>query len=537
MRTFSILIFFVLIILSFSFTCHASFSLFVEKGIEELKKENYEEALQYFLEARKLDPHSSIVAYYAGITCKHMEDYECAITHLRDAVTLKPSVIEALPELIDALNVTENLAEAKRFIELAEKERIAQPKVAYLKGLVLMKEKNYKGAILEFEKAKSLDPNLSQACEFQIGIALAREGKLKEAVERFKSTITLDPTTDIATYAKDYERILKERIERERPLRLSFSLNYKYDSNVVTKGEGPIVEQISGHQGSAMNLSFRASYTFPFSFRKPVSLSLSYGLLAEKYFSKRYTRADGTKGNLKEYTNMTNSFTLFSGFSRERWAVSLPIFYNYYSLQGVKSNSFFDELSWWNTARYMEQYGTTPTFRFLLRSNIIGEISCGFSKRHYFKTLLHPRPLVDEELRDADILSTSFGLTTTWKEGRSVIALRYTFGKEHAKGRNWSVDREDRISISLLYPLDGITKLPIKLQVTGDASFQKYKYVHTFFDKKRRDDVYNFTGAIIYELMRNLDIIGQYTYVRDKCNIEIYNYKREIMTLGFEYKF
>ncbi|MDW8003047.1 MAG: outer membrane beta-barrel protein, partial [Deltaproteobacteria bacterium] len=241
--------------------------------------------------------------------------------------------------------------------------------------------------------------------------------------------------------------------------------------------------------------------------------------------------------NLKEYTNMTNSFTLFSGFSRERWAVTLPLFYSYYSLQGEKSLSFLNDISWWNVTRYMEHYGGNPTLRFLLRPNIIAEMSVGVSKKRYFKTLLHPRPIVDEEVRDADIISFSFGFAGSFKEGKSIVAVRYTFGKEHTKGRNWSIEQENRFSLSVSYPLDELIRVPLKLQLSSDLSFPKYKYPHSAFETKRRDDIYNLTGGLIYNLAKGVDLTAQYTYVRSKSNIAIYDYKREITALGFEYKF
>jgi tetratricopeptide (TPR) repeat protein len=62
-------------ILLLSFTGIAYSQTPFEKGLKDFKEENYEEALEYFLWARKLEPTSSSVAFYTGLTYKIMENY------------------------------------------------------------------------------------------------------------------------------------------------------------------------------------------------------------------------------------------------------------------------------------------------------------------------------------------------------------------------------------------------------------------------------------------------------------------------------
>lgn len=40
----------------------------LSKGIEDYKEENFEEALESLIEARKEDPSSSLAAFYLGLT-------------------------------------------------------------------------------------------------------------------------------------------------------------------------------------------------------------------------------------------------------------------------------------------------------------------------------------------------------------------------------------------------------------------------------------------------------------------------------------
>jgi len=507
-----------------------------ETGMKEFRDENYEEALVHFLEARKAEPKSSTVAFYTGLTYKIMELNRESIPYLRDAVTFTPRIKEALVELIDVLYQTDNIKEAKEWIDVGEKEGIQPARIQFLKGLVFMKDKKYTEAIAGFEKAKELDPSLAQLAEFQIASANMQAGQYREAQNRFRAAINADPTTDMATMARDYDKALAEKFERERPWRFSIGLGYKYDTNVVAKGSGPIVDAISGHDDSALNLSLRLSYTAPFSFKEPYNLSFQYSLYADKYFPKQYTRADGTTGNLSEYNTMTQTISAIPGYNFSEWSLSFPVYYSYSSLQGNKGNDFLSELSWWNTTRYMEQVGINPTARFMMNPNNLGEVFLGFSKKYYFETPLHPEPLTSDENRNAKLMSGGLGWTYFFKEGKGLVGLKYTYTEEDAEGHNWT-NRDHKFSANFLYPLKDLLSVPLKFQFSGEAAFTQYKYNHAVFDIKRRDDTYNAAFGLIYELTKNTDILGQYTYVRDKCNISIYDYKREIFSLGFEYRY
>lgn len=503
-----------------------------EKGKAEFKDENYEEALASFLEARKLEPSSSTVAYYLGLTYKILESNKEAVTYLREAVTLTPRVREALVELVDALYQTNEIGEAKKWIEVGEKENIEPARLQFLKGLVLVKEEKYEEAIKAFEKAKSLDAKLGQPSEFQIANAYVKLGKLGDARTRFNAVNRLDPNTDIATYARDYEKIVAEKMEREKPWRFTFGLAYKYDTNVVAKGSGPIADEISGERDSAMNFSARIGYTAPFSFTTPFNLSLQYSLYAERYFKKSYTRADGTTGNLSEYNNMTNTFSATPGYNFDRFSVSLPVAYGYSSLQGDKSNDFLNQLSWYNETRYMQYLNASPTLRILISQNQIGEVSVGYMKKKYFRTELHPAPIDPAEDRDSQIWSGSISWTYFFNQGKGLFGLRYTRAHEDADGDNWS-NRENRFGFTFLCPVVG----KLKAQVTAEAAFAEYVHTHKVFDIARRNETYTGTLGLIYEIFKNTDLLAQYTYIKDRSNIALYDYKREVWMLGLEYRY
>lgn len=472
-----------------------------EKGLKEFKEENFEEALEYFLEARKLDPSSSSAAFFLGLTYKHIQNYKDAIPHLRDAVTLTPKIKEALVELIDVLYLTNNLEESKKWIEVGEKEEIAPARIQFLKGLVLAKEGKGKEAISAFEKAKEIDKTFAQAVEFHIANIYVREGKLKEAKERFRFALTIDPTTEMGLFARDYEKFLTAKIEREKPWRLSAGLAYKYDSNVVLKPlSGPLAHIISDEEDHVLNGTLRVGYTAPFSFRTPYSLSFQYSFYTDIY------------EDLTPYQWISSSISAIPGYNFGKVSVNMPIVYGY---------------NWLKRRSYNVIKGVEPTMRFMVTDNSIGEVSLGYYRKGYLLRAVHPN-----EDRDGENKSLTFGWNYFFKEGEGLLNIRYSPSKEDTDGRNWEY-KQHKFSANLLYPLIG----PLKLQLSGDVTFTKYLNENTFFLEKRTDDTYSGSIGLIYSILKNLDAIASYSYTRDISTIEIYNYKRSIFTLGLELRY
>jgi len=506
-------------------------SLF-DNGVKEFQAENYEEALHYFLNAAKDEPKSSRLAYYIGLTYKAMEDFSEAIPFLREAVVLSPRTDEALVVLIDVLYCTDNLKEAAEWIAVAERDRVNPARIHYLKGLLFSKEGKLELAVTEFEKSKELDPLLGQEVEMQIAAVYVRQGRFEHAGDRLRSAVALGPTNDIGIFARDIEKIIATRIEREKPWRFNIGLAYKYDTNVIVKGNGSLAESISGQEDSTLNFSARVSYTAPFSFRTPLSLSAYYVFSADRYFGKQYTRSDGSKGSLTEYNNMTNQFTLVPGYTFGRFAIRLPLSYSYMSIQGQKGLSFYSDFHWATQTRYLETVSITPTLRFITTGNSFGEVFFGYTRKKYFETELHPGPVLPEEERSGKRLVGGVNWNYFFNRSRGVFTVRYSYGRENTHGQNWD-NSENRLGAEILCPIVG----PLKAYVSAEGAFVRYSHSNSFFNERRRDDVYDATLGLIYEILNNTDIVLQYKHIENRSNIPLYEYRRNLYALGVEYRF
>jgi len=501
--------------------------------MEQFNEENYEEALEYFIEARKAEPKSSVIAFYLGLTLRLIENHKDAIPHLRDAITLTPRVKEALPELIDSLYQNNELKEALDWIAVGERESISTSKLLYLKGLILSKQGKNLEAIEAFEQAKRLDNSLAQMVEFQIASSFLKEGRLKESRERFKAAISLGPKTDIGTYARDYENLVSDKIEQERPFRFAFGFGYKHDTNVnIRPTSGPFVDipslstLLSGQRDYALNLNFRAVYIAPFSFKQPYNLAIQYFLNADRYFRR------------DDYNSIQQNITITPGYNFSRVAFTLPLSFGYSWLQGDNRDGFgsgtdfLNRLGWFKDAQYVKIYGANPIARIMLTQNTIGEVAFGITQKRYDRISSDAPPIAPEENRDGTNTNGSLGWSYFYKEGKGLLSFRYTFANEDSDGFNWSY-REHRFSFSTIYPF---TKT-LRGQISFDGLFTNYKHENTSFGMKRKDNTYIGSLSLLYEIFKNTDVIAQYTYTRDKSNIGTYDYTREVFLIGMEFRF
>jgi tetratricopeptide (TPR) repeat protein len=506
-----------LFLLFFALLCFSA-SVFAEdllqKGIREYRAESYEEALETLKKARELNPKSSVAAFYLGLTYKQIGNYKESAKNFRDALTLTPSVNEAYPELIEMLYNLDELKEAKQWISEAEKAKALPANIAFLKGLVLAKENNNEEAVASFIKAKGLNPALTQAVDFQIAMIYAKERKLKEARNTLKALISIDPSSELASFAKEYETAIARAIEAHKNWRFGIGATYLYDDNVVSKPTAIIgtaaVDNISGKRDSAITNTFRVDYSPLLS--GSWSFMAQYSILTTNYF-RSY-----------KYDVMAHSIAIIPAYNFQNAALSLPVSYSH---------------MWLNEREYMHLTSVKPVLSIQVFPGHIGQFSLGYSKREMLKYSIGADP---DEDRDGNLYSAMIGYVYPFKEGKGAINIRYEYTKDDTQGRNWD-SKSDKIGASILYPV--INR--VNLSLSGDMTFQNYKNIHTVsgtgtngypnIPTKRKDIIYNAGASIIYEILKGLNLNLNYSHTRADSNFAIYDYKRNAYNLGITYEF
>ena len=477
-------------------------SAYLKEGISQYRQENYEEAIEILKKARKEDLKSSTAAFFLGMAYKQILDYHKALTHLKDAVTLTPQIKEAVVELIDVLHQLGNIEEAKRWIEVAEKENILPAKIAFLKGLICKGEGKNLEAIESFEKAKSLDKALVQSAEFHIALCYLKEKELKKAKERFKAAVLYDPLSDLANFARQYQDIVEKRIFLERPLHLTVGLYGQYDTNMVLNPiESEAATGITDEESLAMLSTIRLDY-MP-ALKGPWLFNAWYSFYSNLHQKHSHT-----------HDLIGNTVSIAPGYTFGKFALNLVTTYSNFLVRGPSYK------------RYMDYLSTGPLFRVLPSQNHILEVFTGYNIYEYFQP-----PSMPEEERDSEGLNMYINWIWLYKDG-GFFNLKYEFIREDTEGINWE-NKGSKFILNATIPL--IDKL--KLQLNGEVFLKDYRHTHSVYNIEREDVTYTLSAGFNWEISKNIDLIARYTGIRCDSNLAVYDYKRNLYTAGIEFRY
>jgi len=476
-----------------------SLSSTMQRGIGQFKHENYEEALVTFQQACKEDPKSTVAAYYLGLTYKKTQNYKDSLQPLRDAVTNEPKIAGALMELIDSLYQMGELKEAKKWIAEAEIERIRPAQTAFIKGLVLIKGDQDDEAIAAFTKAKELEPELSQQSDYQIGIAYMKKKSFVDAKKIFKDTVVYNPSSAMGGLARQYLDALDRRDQVTKPFKFNFVAGWQYDDNVTLKpDDSAITTSVSGKSDSREVYAFNTEYNHTF------NDTFSIRGLWQSYYSDQ--------NKLNFYDMFSNNFIIQPNVNLKNSFLSFPFSYNYVY---VDSRSYLS--TWSSSTVYNRMFG---------KENM-AQGSFTYQKKDYRWS-----PSTDDEDRNGNNFVGSFGWFLFYAKNLGYLNVRYTYNKEVTSGNNWDY-YGNRGTITALIPM--FTKF--NLTLSADAFSQKFLNTNTGYLTKRKDAVYTFAAILSYKILKDSEFQLQYTRVKDNCNINVYEYERNIYGAGFNFRF
>ena len=472
----------------------------LESGIEQYRAENFEEAIGFLVQAREQHPGSSLAAFYLGLAYKQTGDYAASEKHLRDSLSLEAPVQDAYIELAEVLYILDRPDEAQEYIIAAENAGIDPARAMFLKGLILLRAGKNAESITAFASAKTMDPSLTQAADFQVAMAQVRQQRFAEAKQTLKTLSDFNPSTDLASFAREYERALGRTEVPEKRWRVVLGVAYQYDDNVVLKPSTSIQgADITGESDSSVIATIGAEYRPKL--KAPWSLLCQYNLYTNTYF------------DLNSHNLFTQTLSLVPGRAIPQGMISLPVTYSHI---------------WVHEREYMGLFAAVPTLQYAFHPEHIGQFSIGFVNRELIDS-----PIDSDEDRDAGIISASAGYIHPFSEGNGVAKLMYEFTHDDADGKNWD-NNGNRVSLSLLYPL---MLQELNIVAAGDMFFQNYLHTHTVFGKKREDETYTGTVSLRWNVLKDATMNLQYSHVRADSNIAVYDYRRNIYTAGIEYRF
>jgi len=474
----------------------------VQQAVQNLKQENYDEALAQLTEAWQKGTHTPEKAFLLGQVCRLMLNYAKAKEWLQEALRVKPDFRPAQLMLADTLLALDRPKDAVPLLKSLEASGFEAGQTAFLQGVAATKERKYSEALDYFRKAQA-EPKLAQEAKFQASLALAALNRFKEAKKAMEETIVLNPQTPTADFAKRYMGVISQRVEELRPFHITVSAAFDYDSNVtLAPGGGAAVTTVTGQASAVFSQTALMEYTFlP---AGPFSVLTQY-----TYFQNFHPAVQG-------YDIMSHVIGLTPTYSFKRGRFWLPFSYTYMDLQSEK---------------YFTGFLVTPTYLHLFTEHVGLELGGRYNRQYYWTPVYF-----NQDDRSGKAWGGSLGLYYFFKKQKGYLQARAGILRNNTTGNNWD-STSYNLLLSALWPITDKFKYNIFLDLTSQP------FDNTFYNgatvgnvqgaplipqPKRYDQILMLGMAATYELVKGLEVNIHGYYIRDKSNIYLYNYHRYI---------
>jgi len=193
-----------------------------------IQKKRYEDALREFYKSKKLIGWQAMsrknrALAYAGLGNEFVDEkkYSEAIKNFKHSLALKSDLLLAKKGIVNAYNSLamraaaaetmdglqkgmHYLDRADRIVKNSDDTRRKRAFILYKMGIVLLKQKKSREAVLKFEASKNFDPKFAKLAQGYLstahnnrGVKLLKESKFSAAISEFESALVLNPNTNM----------------------------------------------------------------------------------------------------------------------------------------------------------------------------------------------------------------------------------------------------------------------------------------------------------------------------------------------------
>ena len=498
----------------------------------------YDEALTLLNKALTLDPKHERGLFYKGLVYLAQENPQEAITPLETVHQLKPSDLDVQHHLGVAYFSVGAYDKAKPLLEPIFEQNPDTENLGYYVGFLRYREKQYGIAVEAFEKNQTPNPDIQQLNGFYRGLALGVLGLPSEALielEQVQRTQTISPLTQAS--ARLQEALSAGQVfGTQKRFRFQISVGGFYDDNVKINpdsvGTIPILNPPNNPNTLIQNLRRRDTTAPGFI----TSLRGDYSFLQKGPFeaTATYSFLQTLHGEGMDEYNIQSHLVGLSGFYRGvignlPFQVGAQYTYDYLFLD---MDGFL--------SRHTPTLSTTvigPTFS-LPGIGVVGNLTTALYRYQYktfFEDDIVNDPRFAGERRDG--YNNMLGVIHAFRlaSDRLILRIGYQYDNESTKGSAFSY-RGNRLLTGgqLQIPWGGMS-----LRYDYDVHWRDYKNrqtTPTITDQdgrlvKRNDTQQTHLVQLTKPLPNNFSLTAQYQGIRNKSDIPLYDYSKNVWTL------
>jgi len=495
-------------------------SVFVARGVLAYDEKRYEDALQSFREALRLEPNNVDALYYTALTNIALKRYDPAVEALEQARARDPrdqSISFQLGALYFGL---ERYDRAKPLLEEVFAANPRLDNLGYYVGFLRYRQKDYQGALRAFRAGTSTDPNIQQLTRFYSGLALGILGLPEQATAEIDEALRLQPASALTGPAERLRGAVAAAREGERRFKAEVRLGFFYDDNVVVnpdQGADPLVGVLRQRKQTSTGelASMRLDYSF---FRQA-----GFDATATFSFFTTYNN-DLPDFNIVDYLGGLGT-TYRGAVAGMPYQVGVQYTFDYLTLGG-------DE--------FVQRHTVVPSFVLLPSSWSLASVQF----RYQDKQFSQDGNIRREEKRDG--VNYMLGLIHVFRlsNDRHLLKIGYQWDFDDTegptrRGRNYSY-YGNRVLAGGQYTLPWFG---IRLTDDFDVHLRNYRHKNTILPSQapgtteRRDTEYTNVFSIVTPLPYNLTFTVSHQTTFARSNLDVFQYRRNVVSaiLGWTY--
>lgn len=454
-------------------------SVAFSKGQAAFSESDFKKALPFFQQAYKEDPENPDHIYLLGLTYFQLNQYQEASQYLKEFLDKKPGFADAY----------------------------------FPYGLSLYRQKQYAPAAVWFEKAKEKNKK-DPLPVFYSGLTQYYLGDQEKSLATLKHVDEMAPNAELASATSEWIKDIQEgkvpkegaAKKAEKKLTVRVAGSAFYDSNVILDPDEGNITGFQSNQADAMAAG---------------ALDVTY-LLHRTKNSKLFIEYSGYQS---AYANINFDFDRFN-FGRQTGGVNF-----YYKIN--------DKLRW-----RMPLSGTFVNLG-LSKYVLIGQGASYFDaawdkkwlttfygrvvRNEYYATVTNV-----DQTRDATQAIFGFDQFFFVPDQKNMyFKVGYQFTDNFAVGNDWYYTQHE---ITAVFGTDLGKKWSLFL-LTDISPRRQFKNIDSVYNVRRRDVIYNNTGALTYKFNKTFSTTGSYSYYMTNSNIANYTYHRQVAGLSFAAQF
>jgi tetratricopeptide (TPR) repeat protein len=495
-------------------------SVFVARGVLAYDEKRYEDALQSFREALRLEPGNVDALYYTGLSNIALKRYDQAAQALEQARARDPRDHSIAFQLGALYFGMERYDRARPLLEEVFAANPRLDSLGYYVGFLRYRQKDYQGALRAFRAGTSTDPNIQQLTRFYSGLALGILGLPEQATAEIDEALKLQPASPLTGPAERLRGAVAAAREGERRFKAELRFGFFYDDNVVVnpeQGADPLVGVLRQRKQTSTGelASMRLDYSF---FRRA-----GFDATATFSFFTTYNN-DLPDFNIVDYLGGIGT-TYRGAIAGMPYQVGLQYTFDYLTLGG-------DE--------FVQRHTAVPSFVLLPSSWSLASVQF----RYQDKQFSQDTNILREEKRDG--VNYMLGLLHVFRfsNDRHLVKVGYQWDFDDTegptrRGRNYSY-YGNRVLAGGQYTLPW---LGIRLTDDFDVHFRNYRHKNTILPSQapgtteRRDTEYTNVFSIVTPLPYNLNFTVSHQTTFARSNLDVFQYRRNVVSaiLGWTY--